>query len=316
MNGHLRAYMGFDQGYVDYHDQPGYMSFIQESWLDWRARLGRIDPFFAYFHFLDLHGPNAPKPGYAGIYGRYDDDWASMPGKKYKARRDAIRGRQLVPDANAVEQLRADYDAVLTQVDAKLGAFLETLEADGLYDDSLIVLTGDHGDAFMEHGVIAHSWVPHEELIRVPLIVKLPHSRNAGRRVDRQVRLVDVAPTLIEFAGGRAPPGLDGVSLLPLLLDTEGGGPPAYAISEHGDTLAVRTEDRKYIQLRNGFAEYYDLRADPGEQNNLAESHAAEMLPFAEIARRAEADRKGRKVGEVEVDPATVEALRAIGYMD
>ncbi len=316
MNGHLRAYMGFDQGYVDYHDQPGYMRRIQASWRDWRSRLGRIDPFFAYFHFQDLHAPNIPKPEYDGIYGRYSEDWASMSGEVYKPRRDAIRRRELVPDAAAVEQLRADYDAVLTHVDAKIGTLLEDLEADGLYDESMILLMADHGDAFMEHGVIAHSWIPHEELIRVPLIVKLPHSRHAGRRVDAQVRLVDVAPTLIEFAGGSAPPELDGVSLMPFLYDTQGEAPPAYAVSEHGKTLAVRTEDRKYIRLQGGLAEFYDLRTDPTEQRNLIESHAAETLPFAEIARRAVAARKGRKVDEVVVDPETVKALRALGYMD
>lgn len=316
MNGHLRAYMGFDQGYVDYHDQPGYMNYIQASWHRWRSRVGRVDPFFAYFHFLDLHGPNAPKPGYDGIYGRYSDDWASMTGEVYKPRRDAIRAGTLVPDAAAVEQLRADYDAVLTHVDAKLGTLLQSLKADGLYDDSLIVFTADHGDAFMEHGVIAHSWVPHEELIRVPLIVKLPQSLHAGRRVDSQVRLVDLAPTLIEFAGGKPPSGIDGVSLMPFLYDTAGEPPPAYAVSERGNTLSVRTEDRKYIRLQGGRAEFYDLRSDPAERRNLIGSHAAEMSPFAEIARRAVAEREGRTVDEVVVDPDTVKALRALGYMD
>ena len=316
-NAHLRAYLGFDQGYLDYHDQPGRIPKIRESYRAWRARLGRVDPFFAYFHFIDLHGPNRPEPPYAGRFGHYSDAWSSLPEEGYTALMKAIRAGEKVPDAAGAAQLRADHDAVLLQVDADLGRLLDDFKAEGIYDDSLIVLTGDHGEAFMQHGIVGHSWIPHEELIRVPLLVKLPGSRHAGRRVHGQVRLVDLAPTLVEFAGGRVPPGLDGTSLMPFLGDQPpGAGSAALAVSEHGSTVALRSERWKYIRLRDGHELLHDLTADPAEQRNVIEAHPGEAQGFAEIARRIDQARKDRQADEAVLDPDTVEALRALGYLE
>jgi choline-sulfatase len=226
--------------------------------------------------------------------------------------------------AAEIETLRALYDEQIGFVDAAVGEVLDRLRRSGAYDDTLIVLTADHGDAFLEHGALAHSTTPYEELVRVPLVLKLPANRHAGREITVPVRLVDVLPTLLDLLGRRAPRGVDGCSLRPLLEGEEAAWPVecATAVIEIAEdpglypAVALRTERWKYIHRDGGPDELYDLAADPGERTNLL---AAEDPPGVaeELRQRALAVAASRPAaGErVELDAATIEELKALGYL-
>ena len=126
-------------------------------------------------------------------------------------------------------------------MDDWVGRIVDDLKASGRYDDTLIVLTADHGDGFWEHGFISHSNLPFEELVHVPLIVKMPGSAGAGRRVEDLVGMIDIAPTLIEFVGSSVPPDMEGESFLSVLTDDNAALEPRLRYLEVGGIVGVRT---------------------------------------------------------------------------
>jgi arylsulfatase A-like enzyme len=188
----------------------------------------------------------------------------------------------------------------------------------------------------MEHGFISHSTTPYDELLRVPLIVKLPGGRFAGREVAAQVRLVDVLPTVLEAVGVEVPPEVAGCPLQPLLdpsLDPDGAERDsrcAVAVSEIAEEegvapiVSVRTDGWKLIDFGDRPDELYDLRRDPGERHDLladgasggtaevgelAELRAVAGVVAAERARLAEAEK-------IELDERQIRDLKALGYLE
>ena len=147
---------------------------------------------FLFVHIMDAHDPyfRHPYDGYA--YGR-----AEFPN----------------PPPEMKNELRQLYAGEVAFLDQSLGEFLGKLKAEGRYDQSLIILTADHGEEFMEHGGWWHGTTLYDEQIRVPLIVKLPNNERAGVRVPWQVRQVDIAPTITQLADLASGEGWQGVPL-------------------------------------------------------------------------------------------------------
>ena len=167
----------------------------------------------------------------------------------------------------------AQYDGDIAFGDREFGRFLRELKAQGLYDDALVVFLADHGEEFMDHGRWLHGRSLFDELIRVPLIVKFPGNKWAGRRVPQQVQGVDVVPTVLEAMAQPLPADLAG---LPLQRAVEGKAParPALAEISHRGFVAhgVRTEKDKYVRRFSPDDDslYFDLQKDPKEQQNAA----------------------------------------------
>ena len=161
-----------------------------------RTRLAAEDPDTPIFMFvltLEPHEPYAPRPESfrrfdRGFEGRYDGSAASME------RIDVLR-----PDVSEadVAHLVDLYDAEIHDADQGFAEFVEALRDSGRYEDSLIVLLADHGEAFAEHDTFGHGWDLSRETMRVPLVVKFPRGRHAGVRVGERVSLVDIAPTVL-----------------------------------------------------------------------------------------------------------------------
>ncbi len=327
-NSHLRRVMGFAQGFVDYHDQQGSIDRIHGRFLPWVGGPGRRYSYFAYLHYIDLHDPYRPAPPYDTLFSRRGDGtgadvYRGVDFSRWGAHLTAIRNGEHTLSAADVEELRALYDGQLRAIDDEIGRLLRRLKDIGLYDETLIVVTADHGDAFMEHGFISHSATPYEELVRVPLIMKLPGGRSAGEVVESQVRLVDLMPTLLALADIEADVDVDGCDLVPWIRlgrRPEAADPTCdYAVIEIAEdegepALAVRTERFKYIHLAGRDDELYDLAADPGEQNNLATAEEAE--PLRRLALDLVARRATGGVDRMELDEQLLRELRALGYVD
>ncbi len=325
-NSHLRDFMGFDQGFVSYRDSQGSIARIHRAFRGWlRGPLARY-PTFAYLHYIDLHDPYRPEPPYDTLYAAPRDVYAGIDLRRWGAYLQAVRqGRETIsPDD--LEQLRALYDGQLRLIDDEIGRLLDQLRAAGLYDRTLIVLTSDHGDGFLEHGFISHSTTPYEELIRVPLIIKLPEGRFRGREVSRQVRLIDVMPTVLEALGIDARrldprPRMAGCSLLPLLRG-EALAPrcdtAVVEIAEDGayPSLAIRTERFKYIHHAARDDELYDLLEDPGERTNLAAGGGEEAQRLGQLALDLVAQRPTGDGDRIELDEEQIRRLKAMGYID
>jgi arylsulfatase A-like enzyme len=321
-NSHLRGFMGFAQGFAAYFDQQGPAERIGDRVERFLGFAGRRESFFVYAHFIDLHDPYRPPAPYDAMFGEPGRDaYAGIDLAEWGAYLAEVREGKRTLDAAQIERLEALYDGQLRRVDDRIGRIVERLKALGIYDSTVIVVTADHGDGFLEHGFISHSTTPYEELVRVPLVVKLAAGRGAGLRIGAQVRLVDVMPTILEVAGVDEDLALDGCSLLPLLRGEpargEDCGLAVSEIAESGDTptIALRTERTKFIRRPGKPDELYDLAADPRETRNLGGQGLPEEVVMARLADSIGERRKLAQSEQVTLDPQLIRELKALGYL-
>lgn len=177
------------------------------------------------------------------------------------------------------------YDSEIAFTDSYVGRIIDKLKAEDLYDDVVFVLTSDHGEGFNEHGFYFHGQTLYNEVLHVPLLMRVPGWN--PREVKGPVSLTDVAPTLLELFDIAIPPEFIGYSMVDVMLGREKAPDrpvfaqllPYTSWKEHHETI-IWGEEKFIVNLTNGVEEFYDLREDPGEQNNLRreESERAERL--------------------------------------
>ena len=266
------------------------------------ARQDDERPFFLTVSFTHPHDPYTITPAY---WDRYEG--VAIPGPRVPAipiaeqdphsarvMRGYGLGERVLDEADVLRARRAYYGA-MSYVDEKIAALLETLEAIGAAEDTVVILTGDHGDMLGERGL----WFKmsfFEWSLRVPLIVRAP-GRFAPARVARPVSLLDLFPTLLELAGPAAPAPVEplpGTSLLPLLAGDATAG-PTEVLAEYlaeaaaGPLVMIRRGHFKYITGTDSPPQLFDLESDPDELTNLAgdPAHAEIAAAFAaEVAER------------------------------
>jgi arylsulfatase A-like enzyme len=238
-----------------------------EPWCMYVGTFGPHDPYFVPRRFLDLYRDvDVPLPA------SFSDRMLDKPAL-YRRTRGFFD--QLTPDEHR-EAIR-HYWALCTYEDHLFGQLLEALEQSGQADRTIVIYCADHGDYAAEHGLWCKGLPCFGSAYHVPLIVRLPGSGGAGRRVEALATLADVAPTLREAVGvGRTEP-TSGCSLLPWL---NGGTPAQWRDAVHTQTngneqLGVQrsittTDGWKYVYNGFDFDELYDLKADPHEMVNLA----------------------------------------------
>ena len=200
-----------------------------ETWLD-----GRTDdaPFFLWLHLYDPHDPYAPPEPFLSMSAR-------------------------------------PYDGEVAYTDALLGGFRQYLEDRGLLDDSLIILTGDHGEGLGDHGELAHGFFIYDSTIHVPLIIRPPGAVSGGRVVDAAVSHVDLYPTVLDAVGIDPPRPVHGQSLMAFVrggdspMDREVYSESLYPLLHYGwaPLRSVRTDQYKLISAPR--PEVFDLAADP-----------------------------------------------------
>jgi arylsulfatase A-like enzyme len=308
-----------------------------------RALLGWLDrdpagtqPFFAYIHYMDAHAPYSPPAPYDTRF--MTPEIAALPHvtdhPTYTGFLPFEPGRAV--SADSLSSMIALYDGGIRYLDDQLARLFEDLKRRGLYDDTLIILTADHGEEFHERGGWGHGHSLYEELVHVPLVMSCPArlADFAGRRYAQPVRHVDLVPTILEFCGlsapnavlpgASAPPVTDGKSLMPILSGLEPADPPRpiYSELDHGGRFAhaLRIGPEKTMFCQRGTDRklfLFDLATDPGERRDLAPedetraSHAeARLNEF-----RSSISRGDVQEVRVTLDEATRERLRALGYL-
>jgi len=265
---------GFDEYFFRY---PLRAEKIVERALDMLDR-HRGKRFFMFLHFFDPHDPYNPPAPYNTMFCPFGEKGCLK--KEHKSPIKAFLSGRRRPKESDMEAAIALYDGEIRFVDEQLSFLFERLKELDLWDNTMIVITSDHGEEFWDHGSLSHGFRLYEEQVRVPLVVKLPYIRNAGAKVERQVGLIDVAPTILAELGIEAEicgPGESLFSRPNLELAQE-----RYYVSEtvaHGvKRLCLRTNILKYITpncynykgLSFRSAELlYDLRDDPHETENL-----------------------------------------------
>ena len=224
-----------------------------------RSRRGL--PTFLYVHTMDPHVPYEPP-------APFDRMFEPFPTPEHPARDPRTDYKEPLDR----ERMIGQYDGDIAFGDREFGRFVRELKAAGLYEDALLVFLSDHGEEFLDHGRWLHGRSLFDELIRVPLVVKLPGNRGAGTRVAGQVQGLDVVPTVLEAAGLPIPADLGGQPLQRML---KAGTPPRPAIAEisHRGFVAhgVRTDADKYVRRFSPDDDelYFDLRQDPKEKTSL-----------------------------------------------
>ncbi len=285
------------------------------------------EPFFLYLHYLDPHDPYRAPDGatpFAGPPPAGASD-AVAAGNPLPAAERLYGAGEAGLTAGELTHLRDRYDEEVAWADRQLGDLHRLLADHGLLETTLLVVTADHGESFLEHGHLRHCRSVYDEELRVPLLVRLPGGTDgaAGTRVEEPVALLDVAPTLLDYAGALDPAGgWVGRSLRPWLegRDGEAAGGVGDVTASTGTRRALVAGRFKLIHdLAGGDTRLFDLRSDPGEERNLA---ARRPQVTADLLRRL--DRHLRSVegtgldagaGHLDRSREAQRQLRALGYL-
>jgi arylsulfatase A-like enzyme len=307
-----RGFETFTEFGVEGDDVWQRAAVVNRVFLDWLRRNGRYR-FFGYLHYMDTHGPYDPPAAYrpalpAGVRRRI------ARGDVHGFALDGRRGREPL-SATELSYLRALYDAQIRYWDAQLAGLMDGLHAVDPRAPTVVIVTSDHGEEFMEHGGLNHGRHLYDEVIKVPLIVTGPAIRRG--RVPQQVDGIDLFPTVMGLLGIDGPRSLPGENVL--------AGPvgrPALSETRRRDhqggtreLLALRTPTWKliYAPAANRF-ELYDLRHDPTERfDRFGTAPEGAILARELEAWMRDAPAPPEVAGR---DPGYREKLRALGYLD
>ena len=273
-----------DEANLDEMERPG--NVVADVALDWLAKNSQ-KKFFLWMHLYDPHFPyHPPEP--------YSREYAAQP-----------------------------YDGEIAFADAQVGRLIQFLKEKGIYQNTVIVLAGDHGESLGEHGEKTHGFFIYNATMHVPLIIRLPEQA-AARTVADPVSLVDLMPTVLGAVGVEIPSQVQGHSLL-----SELRGGQVESVRDrvlYGETFLPRihfnwselrgSENAKYHFIDAPRPELYDLAKDPGEVHNLfAEKKAVAEEMRAKLVGMIRDYSAGKEMAEkTGLDPALMERLKALGY--
>ena len=283
------------------------------------SRSGPPAPFFAFLNYMDAHFPYVPP-------APFDTEF---PGKNRRLTEDdldleqqAIAGGAMVPKGYRTHTL-SQYDGGIAYMDAQIGMLISWLKQQKAYDNTMIIVTSDHGEAFGERNHTGHANSPYQNLLHVALLVKYPGAPN-GRIVDTPVSLVDVAPTVLEVLGIKVPATMQGRSLMDPAADQ-----PRKFFSETFPCAVLQSPEcprgciarsvfswpYKFITMTNGRRQLYDLSSDPDETHDL-------YAPQTPVAQKLNADLHAWMKGfpdhprqKLRLDPESLQRLKSLGYV-
>ena len=246
-----------------------------------------------------------------------------------------------------IQRLKALYEDMIYYNDYHIGALITQLKNLNLFEQTLFILTGDHGESFHEYGIMGHRAAPYDVLIKIPLIIKFPHSQFIGR-IDDLVQHIDLTPTILEYLNmPEKDMYIQGKSLLPLLMRQEKVNEFVFAEFQRSEKLpkytALRTVDYKYMEAKSGKftikrsiiqtiralvksvikQRYLFSLKEAGENVNIIRQAMKKAKHFqhqmkAVLRENAKISRgvKNDKRGEIEVGKEVSRQLRALGYFD
>lgn len=318
-NANLSHVFNFQQGFEDYvelgnGELHATADEVTDTAIPWLERHGG-EPFFLYLHYVDPHAPYIPPTPYRdrfvgdALYGRHKDLRPPLGSTAF----GQINAPVVIEHGSRnVDLYIARYDEEIAFTDAEIGRLLDAVDRLGLRDDTLVILTADHGESMTEHLIFfAHGKAPYDTALRIPLIVRYPKAITGPRVVETAVETTDLAPTILAAVGVPRSPTYEGQSLWPLLLGEEDAPTSRHVFAEEGstvDSLSLVASDERHklifnprgatrpggafrpssLLTRKGVQrlwwaahegpganeawELYDVVADPGETKNLYRS--------------------------------------------
>jgi arylsulfatase A-like enzyme len=333
-NPSLNRAFNFDQGFDLYDDDfqigvRGAKDFetagkINERTLGW-LRANKEKPYFAYLHYRDVHAPYVPPPPYDKMFDKPGEGRA-LSEAEYKSQPPDVRRPVRHRDLDSYVE---HYDGEIRYTDDHLARFLETLSREGFLEDTVIFLTADHGESFLEHRSWTHGTGLYEELTRVPLLLVLPENKHKGRRVVAPVQTTDIYPSVLELLDvEEIPAQLQGRSLFDAIEGRADTKRPVFSEAlvsrrhrpwNFGQMISVRSSGWKLIYNRwSRSGELYNLAQDPAEQQDLVDSdpeRARDLMRMIAAQDRENAKRSHRVKGTEELPEDVVEGLKSLGYV-
>ncbi len=295
----LDSIWGLNQGFDTYYDhfdlskqervslsgierKADEMYSLTTQWLDQHGK----ERFFLWTHFYDPHTPYEPPEEFEKLY----------PGRPYIGE--------------------------IAYTDFVIGKLLAYLDDHGLRDKTIILLTGDHGESLGEHGESTHAFFVYDATLHVPMIISGPQKELQAKTVMPQARSIDIFPTLLQLAGIEVPEDIQGRSLLHLIFSSSKlDPPPSYAEAFYPQfhfgwsrLLSLRTSTYKYIDAPK--PELYDLKKDPGEQENIYSLHQEVASEMKQQLNKIDAKKEHDAAMEPgAMDDEMQEKLAALGYI-
>jgi len=278
-------------------------------------------PFFLFLNYMDAHAPYTPPPPFDLKFGGAHPHLNA--GSIVDLTTAVDSGRHHI-NAQERSYFISQYDGGIAYEDEQIHDLMARLRDLGLFENTLIVITADHGEAFGEHDLIQHSTGSvYQGLVHVPLLIKYPHQHEA-RKSDPLVSEVDLMPTVLDVAGISLPFGLQGRSLysppaedLETVYSESMASPSLVALNSkfRGSRCAMFVGPVKVITSTEGLPELYDLAADPNETHNLyrADDSRAKALADRLSTWEAAAPRQFEEPGKL--DQSSLEKLRSLGYV-
>jgi arylsulfatase A-like enzyme len=334
---------GFDQGFDEYAvaaaarshriASTGHVTRLAKDLLA-RAKTHH-EPFFLFVHYFDPHYNYLAHP-----------EWGFAPESAGRLRGgediEVLRAMEADLSKPELDFIRDLYDEEIRHTDEGIGQLLEALRAHGFDDDTLVMLTADHGEEFLDHGALGHAHTLYDELVRVPLLIRPPGGTGRPHRIEAPVSLTSITPTVLEFvaagawtreaAGVLARESFDGGSLLPVMRSGRRDARSAVYLETDFVPLSSRSTARSASQKgliegrhklvrddRSGAVELYDLIADPDERQNLAAERpdlTARLIARLEDWQSTVGSVAAPSAAAVEQSPEQLEQLRALGYVE
>lgn len=315
----LEPRYGMARGFAEYDAYPCTNEHIRRAdaavdaaltWID-----GRQGPFFLLLHLFDPHMTYDPPAEVRGRFtGAYDVEM-KLP---FRRMNRALRFGESRLSAAEQGFVAAAYDEEVLFVDQQIGRFIAALRERGVWRETLVVLTSDHGEELFDHGGFEHGHTLYQEQLHVPFVVWGPGVR--GGRSQTPVSLTDVVPTVLDAVGLAAGHGGDGVSLWPHLTRREPVAPrPLLAeVPLYGTpgVAVVRWPFKAILDLPDYRGRLFDLSADAGETVDRSGAAPAVVDELREIARASSTAPGAPAVARPTLDPSTRERLRALGYVE
>ena len=318
-----------------YYRRVGYNDFRVNCEELTDIAIDRIDdsgsPFFTLLHYWDVHPPYLPPEEYESQFtgdDQLDEPLDDYFGSHAKGPMSAAYQTYATGEHTTISQSKAAYDGAIRWVDEQFGRLVDHLKKTEQLDETMIVVTADHGHNFGEHGIFSDNTGLYDTSIHVPLIVHDP--RRNPQRVDGLVQHTDIVPTILDFAGIDAPDDLRG-NVLPKTREF------AFAEAIEHRLQMVRTDDWKLIVPRdteylqqqywydgNGETELYDLAVDPNEKQNVADEYPDVVSELTDML-ETEIETQNRIATEATNRTAAIEdgdmdeiksRLNALGYAD
>jgi len=316
--GQISAQFGFSRGFDIYQSYAGtdyqHERFIERvkeaiAWLEERSP----EKFFLFLHSYEVHSPYAPADHYLAPFQRAAH--ITIPRFITADLLDRIN-RKHIKISEADHLFIVDsYDGEIRSMDHGWQVLIDFLKASGRYEQSLIIFTSDHGEEFGEHGKIGlHSHTLYDELLKLPLIIKLPYERHAGLELASQVRSIDIAPTVLDMLAVPQPKHFAGQSLLQLI---EGGGDfNPFAVSQRDSKREPLPTSIRTARWKLYKGKLFDLERDPTEQLNLAKQMPQVAFELQERIDRILRLSPVSPGGRLEPHSHTLRQLKTLGYVN